>query len=321
MDRFNRIFELHKILGNARYPVPGKVIQEKLECSRATFERIKEEMRDFLGAPIEYDRKLNGYYYGKTGEHSYELPGLWFNASELYALLACQKLLSNVQPGLLDSHIAPMQKRIDEILESERLSCGEVGKRIRILKMTYRNTADEMLRSVADATVQRKRLHIVYHGRERDQRTKREISPQRLAYYRDNWYLDALCHLRNELRSFSVDRIQTAVSSRKKAMEVSEKKLNAHFAESYGIFAGKPRQVAVLRFKKEIAPWVASEKWHPRQKSRHVDGEYELEIPFSDPRELLMDILRYSPSVEVLAPEDLKKAVIRRLDRARQLYE
>jgi len=321
VDRFNRIFMFHEILRNVRHPVPGKVIREKIECSRATFERIKEEMRDFLGAPIEYDRELNGYYYARTGDHPYELPGLWFNASELYALLACQELLSNVQPGLLDCHIAPLQNRIDDILKSERLAPGDVGKRIRILKMAHREMSNNLFQVVADALLQGNRLRIVYHGRERDEKTDREISPQRLAYYRDNWYLDALCHLRNELRSFSIDRVQAAVPLKKKAKPVGERELDEYFAESYGIFAGKPKHVAVLRFKKKIVPWVAGEQWHPGQKSRYVDEEYELEVPFSDPRELVMDILRYSSDVEVISPGSLRREIIRRLDAARRVYE
>ena len=320
MDRFNRIFKVHQILSNSRYPVSGKKIEEKLECSRATFSRIKEEMRDFFGAPIEYDPKLNGYYYAKTGEHPYELPGLWFNPSEIYALLACQELLSNVQPGFLDKHIAPLHKRINEILKSEHLASGGLGSRIRILKMAARSSAGDFFAVVADATIQRKRISIVYHGRERDAETTRELSPQRLAYYRDNWYLDALCHLREELRSFSIDRIKKATVLKKKAKNVSERKLDQYFSESYGIFAGEPKHKAVLRFSKNVSKWVANENWHPKQKGRFIDGKYELEIPFSDSRELVMDILRYGADVTVVGPKALKNFVSNQLRGALNQY-
>lgn len=223
MDRFDRIFEVHKILSNSRYPVTRKIIQDKLECSRATFARIIGDMRDFLGAPIEYDRTLNGYYYSNTGKRPYELPGLWFNASEIYALLTCQELLSKVQPGLLDSHIAPLKDRISEILESEHLAKGDIGKRIRILKMAFRKAPQEIFQIIANAALQRKRLNIAYHGCERDSLTNREVSPQRLAYYRDNWYLDAYRHLRNALRSFAVDRIQKAGVLKKRGKNYQKK--------------------------------------------------------------------------------------------------
>ncbi|MGK7344845.1 MAG: helix-turn-helix transcriptional regulator [Candidatus Nitrospinota bacterium M3_3B_026] len=321
MDRFDRIYALHNILGASRYPVSRKNIQERLECSRATFTRLVEDMRDFLGAPIEYDRRLNGYHYAETDEGPYELPGLWFNASELHALLTCQELLSSVQPGLLDGHIAPLKKRIGQIMRSTGLDHGGVGGRIRILRIGGRAPDERIFKTAADATIQRRRLLIEYRGRERDETTEREISPQRLAYYRDNWYLDAWCHMRRALRSFSVDRIRKAGATSRKAKEISGKKLDSYFAGSYGIFAGKPKHRAVLRFSRNVAPWVSREVWFPGQEGRLDGGEYELKIPYADPRELILDILRYGPDVEVIAPASLRRAVRERLRAAARQHE
>ena len=56
--------------------------------------------------------------------------------------------------------------------------------------------------------------------------------------------------------------------------------------------------------------WVADEQWHPRQAGRFLeDGRYELEVPYSDPRELVMDILKHGAEVEVIAPEELRREV------------
>jgi predicted DNA-binding transcriptional regulator YafY len=91
-------------------------LEDRLECSRATANRVIRYMRDRLGAPIEYDRNAEGYRYVQEGEHPYELPGLWFNASELFALLTVQRLLREVQPGLLDGHLMPLRERLERIL-------------------------------------------------------------------------------------------------------------------------------------------------------------------------------------------------------------
>jgi predicted DNA-binding transcriptional regulator YafY len=37
------------------------------------------------------------------------------------------------------------------------------------------------------------------------------------------------------------------------------------------------------------------------------DGSYELHIPYSDPRELVMDILKHGAEVEVIKPESLRQ--------------
>ncbi len=90
---------------------------------------------------------------------------------------------------------------------------------------------------------------------------------------------------------------------------------------SHGKFAGKPKNVAVLRFSKHISRWVSNAQWHPKQKGGFVDGEYELEVPYSDPRELILDILRYGPDVHVKSPTSLKNIVAKRLEKAANQYK
>jgi predicted DNA-binding transcriptional regulator YafY len=140
-------------------------------------------------------------------------------------------------------------------------------------------------------------------------------------HYRDNWYLDAWDHGRRALRSFAVDRIERARTLNEPAKDVPDSRLDAHFASSYGIFAGRPKHKAVLRFTPERARWVADEVWHPDQEGLLLaDGSYELRIPYADPRELLLDILKYGPDVEVLAPAALRREVAERLRAAATQY-
>ena len=322
MDRFDRIYGLHRIFRSARRPVPRKVLEEKIECSRATVNRAIEDLRDLLWAPLRYDRERNGYYYDeKDGEHPYELPGLWFNASELYALLATQKLLAGVEPGLLDGFIAPLRKRIEHLLANERLGKGDVERRVRILSMASRATPPDAFTTVAGALMQRRRLAIVYHGRERDAATERTVSPQRLVHYRDNWYLDAWCHTRRGLRSFSLDRIRKAAGTGAAAVDIDDKRLDRHFSGAYGIFSGVPGNTALLSFSPERARWVAEERWHRDQQGRFLeDGSFELRIPYDDPRELVMDVLKYGPDVEVLRPASLRREIRTRLAAALARY-
>lgn len=185
MERLQRIYRLHHILDGQRRPVPLSALQEKLECSRATINRVIRELRLFFNAPIEYDRERNGYHYALKPDETFELPGLWFSAAELYALLTAQQLLERVQPGLLDAQIKPLQLRIEKILAAEHMGSGEIAKRVRILRMTGRNVALGCFQAVASALLQRTRLHISYHGRGNDETRQREVSPQRLTHYRD----------------------------------------------------------------------------------------------------------------------------------------
>jgi predicted DNA-binding transcriptional regulator YafY len=113
-------------------------------------------------------------------------------------------------------------------------------------------------------------------------------------------------------------RSRTARQARK---AVTESTLNRELGSSYGIFSGKPRAVAVLVFTAYRARWVAGETWHPEQQTRWLeDGRFELRVPYSDDRELLMDILKYGADVEVVAPEALRAAVEKAHDAAANQY-
>ena len=323
MDRFDRIYDLHKILSTSRYPVSRKRLEEELECSRATVKRIIESMRLYLNAPITYDRKLNGYYYEQNcedGEAMYELPGVWFNASELQALLTVQQLLKDVQPGLFERQLAPLKERIDALLKLQDGESQSLGNRIRIIHLASRPAGD-FFQPIAGATAERRKIEIDYFARSSDSTTRRTVSPQRLVHYRDNWYLDAWCHLREALRTFSLDAIRHAILTDEKADDIDDALLDKHYASAYGIFSGEATSVARLRFSAESARWVANETWHPQQSGHWLDdGGYELSIPYSDPTELVMDILRHGRNVEVMAPQSLRRHVTGQLEGALKLY-
>jgi len=59
------------------------------------------------------------------------------------------------------------------------------------------------------------------------------------------------------------------------------------------------------------ARWVQREQWHPQQKMQTLpDGGLELQVPYSDERELIGDILRFGADVKVISPAPLKRRYI-----------
>jgi predicted DNA-binding transcriptional regulator YafY len=96
--------------------------------------------------------------------------------------------------------------------------------------------------------------------------------------------------------------------------EVETATLDAHLGAGYGIFSGVADKRAVLRFEPAAARWVSAERWHAKQEREfEPGGRLILTVPYSSEPELVMDILRYGPDVEVLAPESLRRAVRDRL--------
>jgi len=129
-------------------------------------------------------------------------------------------------------------------------------------------------------------------------------------------------HDREALRSFAVDRIAEAQALDAPARDVPEAELDQTLASSYGIFAGQPKAWATIRFSAHAARWVADEHWHSQQKGEWLgDGRYELQLPYSNSRELLMDVLKYGPDAEVIAPLSLREEMKILLQLAQGTYQ
>ena len=309
MNQTERFYKIDQML-NDRKVVSFETMMDELEVSRATLKRDLAYLRDRLNAPIIYDRDAGGYRFdtdAKTVGNQYELPGLWFSAEEIHALLTMQHLLSNLDTGgLLGPHIKPLLSRLTALIGVAENPAEEVVKRIKIISVGARQMHLDHFQSIGSALLRRKRMIIRYSARGNGETTEREVSPQRLIHYRENWYLDAWCHLRNELRSFSVDAIERVELLEARAKDVAEKHLNEILGSGYGIFSGKDVKWATLRFSAKRARWVAAEKWHPKQEGKFLeDGSYELRVPYSNDPELLMDILKYGADCEIVGPSEL----------------
>jgi predicted DNA-binding transcriptional regulator YafY len=325
MNRLERFYQIDQLL-QERKLVPRDVFLKELEVSLATFKRDLEYMRDRFNAPVIWDADLRGYRYDALANagQKFSLPGLWFNEKEIFALMTMQKLLENLdQGGLIGPHIAPFLARLDAAIMGEgESSSREIRKRLKLLTLGSRKSEPASFSEVGTALFKRQKLRIQYYGRGSDQITARDISPQRLVHYRDNWYLDAWCHMREGLRGFSLDGIQSVMLLPDKAIDIPDDSLDQFLASGYGIFAGDVKHKIKLRFTAERARWVASENWHLNQTgSFDEEGRYLLEFPYSDDTELTLDILRHGSAVEVLAPAALREKIRLEHERSARQYQ
>jgi predicted DNA-binding transcriptional regulator YafY len=304
MDRYERIVRLHRLLKHNRTGVSLERLMTEIEASRATVYRDIAFLRDALGAPIETDADSHRFKYAPDGEQVFELPGLWLSPDEVYALLVARQALSAQSEGALAEALGDLGPRLKGLVGDRVDHLG----RIRVLRQASRKLDDATFRTVTGAVLERRRLSFSYRARSTGEGSVRNTSPQRLTHYRDNWYLDAWDHDRRGLRSFALDRVSAARMLDASADDFPEAELDAHFASSYGIFSGPARAWATIRFSSHAARWVADERWHSQQKGRFLsDGRFELQLPFGNARELLMDVLRYGPDAEVLAPVSLRE--------------
>ncbi|MDE2615221.1 MAG: WYL domain-containing protein, partial [Burkholderiales bacterium] len=195
---------------------PGRAVStaalaSELEVSESTIKRDLALMRNRLNAPLVYDREQSGWRLDAKAAlpgAQYQLPGMWFSAEEILALLTMQQLLENLDAGdLLAGHLKVLRRRLEKALDVGVRASEEAARRIRVATLAARPMNLPHFQAIGTALLRRERAVLRYRSRGRDETSEREVSPQRLIHYRDNWYLDAWCHLRGALRSFSVDAV------------------------------------------------------------------------------------------------------------------
>lgn len=320
MKDIDRLYR-YKSLLTSRHAVPTEELTATLGISVATLKRDMARLRETLGLPVVYDRLAGGYRLA-PGTGRRELPGLWLTPPEMVALVTLQHLLSELAPGLLGHKLAPLRERLSHLLHDIDIDSRALSERIRVVHAGQRRLPPQAFDTVASATLQRQRLWLRHHNRSTGERVEREVSPQQLVHYRDNWYLDAWCHLRDGLRSFAVDALEQCQRLEDRpALDMDPAVLKQATQAGYGIFSGQAVARARLRFSPQRARWVRGEQWHPEQSAQtEPDGSYLLEVPYADDRELLGDILRHGADCEVLSPPELRQRVAAALRLAQQHY-
>jgi predicted DNA-binding transcriptional regulator YafY len=198
----------------------GSELAGRLEVNIRTLRRYIIMLQD-LGIPIEAERGRNGAYVLSAG---FKLPPMMFTNEEALALTV--GLISARHLNLADT---------DRAVESafaklERVMPLELKSRVRALTETITldpNRAsstppsEAVLSTMSSAAQLQQRVHIGYHPNQGED-TERDFDPYGLTYYLQKWYVVGYCHLRQDLRSFRLDRI-TRIDT-----------INAHFKRPEG---------------------------------------------------------------------------------------
>ena len=305
MKKQDKIYLLDQILKAAKFPVNKESISERLDCSIATVYRIISDLRDGYGAPIGTDSNTGGFYY--ENKNTFELPGLRLQSDEIEALLMASHLLEDIQSGLLKEPLSRLLDNIGNLLHEH----GIKDKRnIQIIYALFRKADNKIFSQIFNALQNSKQITIEYEARSTNQTSSRTISPLKLTNYKNAWYLDSWCHLRDGIRSFALEQIISCKLLDYDCKGITTQQLKEHFSGSYGIFSGIATKTARLKVSPKMSKWVAKEQWHSEQKLSYLnDGSLFLEIPYNNDTELVMDILRYGENITVLSPDSLQEKI------------
>ena len=286
----------------SRGTLKASQLAEELGVSERTVHRYMG-MLDEMGIPIYSER---GPYGGFSLVRGYKLPPLVFTPEEATALYLGSELVKEVWGASYHDAAVAATAKLDNVLPDALLQ--EVKQVQRGLLVTgwmrrdygpWAPLLDELRRCVA----RRRRVHLTYQSFHREV-SVRTVDPYALALQWGNWYLAAFCHLRQDLRTFRIDRIRSAqptqetfalppdFDAREYLRRMAEQRPDVYY------------RVAVL-FEPEVAHIVRERREEWQSLLEHDDGSVTLSFDASELAWPCRWVLTYQDKAQVLGPPEL----------------
>jgi predicted DNA-binding transcriptional regulator YafY len=189
----------------SRAKISGPELAERLEVDTRTVRRYITMLQD-LGIPVEAERGRYGSYRLRPG---FKLPPLMFTDDEALALslglLAARKIgLSGAAPAV-EGALAKVERVLPNALRERVQAVQETL----IFDMTPSSTPPRSeIISVLSTAARQERTAEIFYRSYNGEVTERAFDPYGLVYRSGFWYTVGYCHLRSDLRTFRLDRIQ-----------------------------------------------------------------------------------------------------------------
>lgn len=202
-------------------------------------------------------------------------------------------------------------RKIDHLLPDKVAAMiRDMKKRVSIGITLVRDCNSEILDTISRAIINRNPIDIKYYVAARNEITMRRVNPYGITFRFGAWYLISWCHLREDVRTFGVDRIRSIKLADTHFRYPADFDLEEYLERGWALQADADSVKIQLRFKKEITPWISGCTFHPHQQiTVQSDGSslYEVEVAGID--EIRHWILSFGGNVEVLGPDTLRESV------------
>jgi len=199
MRRADRLFRIVQLLRSGRLQT-ARSLAEKLQVSQRTIYRDVQDLQ-LSGVPITGEAGV-----GYTLRRDFDIPPLMFDREEIAALVLGARMVQAWGGMQLTEAANRAIRKIEAVLPVE------VRERVdEVLLYAPGFRASKELREKLDTlhnAAQERRVILIAYTREDGQPSVRRVHPLALYFWGGTWTLAAWCELRNDFRTFRVDRMQ-----------------------------------------------------------------------------------------------------------------
>ena len=309
-DQLGRQWRIIQTLISSRFGKSAGELAEELECHPRTVYRDLAALQT-AGFPI-YNEKAEGKHLWSlldTVKHHIPIP---FSLPELMALHFAGDMMKVFRGTVFYDSLESLFHKVKTTLPPEsKKFIQNVEQTLHLgLKPTKQYFKfKEIINRVNEAAVNKRTVEIVYYTMSRKKESKRKVDPYKILFFNGTFYLIGLCHMRNEVRIFALDRIKM-LHQTKDTFEVPEDfNFEDFIRPSFGVFQGEPVHIKV-RFSPDVAGYIKEKIWHESQDMKgQKDGSIIFEADVAGSDEIKFWIMSWGSHAQVLEPESLKSEI------------
>jgi predicted DNA-binding transcriptional regulator YafY len=314
-----RLRWLHRQIVSGFYPTE-KGLAEEFGLTTAAAKKDVDFFAVAYGAPLAVDPKRKGYYYT---DPAYTLPSVRLSDGELVAILAAEALKKAYRGSPFSQQIESAFEKIATGLSD--IVTVDMDSLDNVLQIEV-DAAPPLDMSVFSFLIGATRHHetvmLRYFSGQKAYVTDKITDPYHVVNFKDNWYLVAYCHEKQEFRDFLCARILSAEKTGRTFVPDPAFSIEKHRRESL-LFGGGERPVRVVaEFDKFASHWIRLKSIHPTQEiTERSDGSLEISFTVTSYENILRWILSFGEHARILAPFELQDKVRRSVERMGALYK
>lgn len=242
-------------------------LAQELNVSERTVHRYMAMLEE-MGIPLYSER---GPYGGFALVRGYKLPPLIFTAEEATVLYMGANLVGQIWGQTYKDAVTSVTAKLDNVLPDDlRQEVAEVQQNLVVSAMTARDYRpwQATIHTLRECIANRRCVSLVYHSFELE-KTERIVEPYALTLQWGLWYLVGFCHLRQDLRTFRIDRIHQATAikecfAKPRDFDVRQyMERTMHFEPTYRVY---------VHLSEQIAAQVREHQGHWMDIEEHADG-------------------------------------------------
>ena len=315
---YERLIKIHQLILMKRYP-NTRVLAAECGVDRRTIARDIEFLKDRCEAPIEYSAEHNGYFY----ERPFDLPALQFlSEGEFFSLCVAEKAAEIYRNTPFEGELTRVFDKIKSMLPNEiSMKTEYTGAHFSIVPDTMAVVSRDVWETLSRAAIHRRQTKIVHRRAGSDERKERVFDCYHLFGYKGGWFAIGFCHLRKEIRTFSLSRIDNIELLDSEFTVARNFDLTKELHGNFGIATGREKYRVKIIFSPRVASQIRERIWHPAQKiSVRNDGCAVLTFPARSFVEILPWVLSWGGDAEVIAPDELRQMAAEEARRTAAMY-